>query len=133
MTGRHTVKFGGEWLHSLNSQVFRGFFKGRYIFDSVAGFLHYATPGAVGSGFGPNAGRCSNGAWTDLTLGAPPCAGATTPLLLFLQGAGPNGPATDARRFEISMKTMACFIQDKWQVRPNFTLNLGLRWKRKSF
>lgn len=134
VTGRHTVKFGGEWLHSLNSQVFRGFFKGRYIFDSVAGFLHYATPGAVGSGFGPNAGRCSNGAWTDLTLGAPPCAGATTPLLLFLQGAGPNGPATDAAgASEISNEDYGLFIQDKWQVRPNFTLNLGLRWEAQIF
>ncbi len=128
------MKFGGEWMHSLNSQIFRGFFQGRYIFDSVAGFLHYATPGAVGSGFGPNAGRCTNGTWTDLTLGAPPCAGATTPLLLFLQGAGPNGPATDAAgASEISNEDYGLFIQDKWQVRPNFTLNLGLRWEAQIF
>ena len=134
VSGRHTVKFGGEWMHSLNSQIFRGFFEGRYIFDSVAGFLHYATPGAVGSGFGPNAGRCSNGTWTDLTLGAPPCTGATTPLLLFLQGAGPNGPATDAAgASEISNEDYGLFIQDKWQVRPNFTLNLGLRWEAQIF
>jgi len=134
VTGRHTVKFGGEWMHSLNSQVFRGFFQGRYIFDSVAGFLHYATPGAVGSGFGPNAGRCTNGSWTDLTLGAPPCAGATTPLFLFLQGAGPNGPATDAAgASEISNEDYGLFVQDKWQLRPNFTLNLGLRWEAQIF
>src|SRR5678809_1236242 len=31
--GDHTMKFGGEWLHTLNDQVFRGFFTGRYIFD----------------------------------------------------------------------------------------------------
>src|SRR5688572_4858908 len=134
VSGRHTVKFGGEWMHSLNSQVFRGFFQGRYIFDSVAGFLHYATPGALGSGFGPNAGRCSDGTWTDLTLGAPPCSGATTPLLLFLQGAGPNGPATDAAgASEITNEDYGLFIQDKWQVRPNFTLNLGLRWEAQIF
>lgn len=134
VSGRHTVKFGGEWMHSLNSQVFRGFFEGRYIFDSVVGFLHYATPGAVGSGFGPNAGRCTNGSWTDLTLGAPPCTGATTPLLLFLQGAGPNGPATDAAgASEISNEDYALFVQDKWQIRPNFTLNLGLRWEAQIF
>ncbi len=34
VTGRHTVKFGGEWVHSLNSQIFRGFFEGRYIFTA---------------------------------------------------------------------------------------------------
>src|SRR5438128_1719643 len=37
--GNHTIKVGGEWIHSLNDQVFRGFFTGRYIFDSVNGFL----------------------------------------------------------------------------------------------
>src|SRR5438876_8230158 len=52
--GKHTFKFGGEWIHSRNTQVFRGFFAGRYIFDSVPGFLHYASPAAVGDGIGPN-------------------------------------------------------------------------------
>src|ERR1043166_6316667 len=34
ISGDHNFKFGGEWLHTLNDQVFRGFFTGRYIFDS---------------------------------------------------------------------------------------------------
>jgi len=42
--GSHTIKIGGEWMHTLNDQVFRGFFTGRYIFDSVTGFLRYASP-----------------------------------------------------------------------------------------
>src|SRR5215831_16117848 len=48
LAGKHTVKFGGEWLHGNNTQVFRGFFTGRYIFDSVLGFLHYASPASLG-------------------------------------------------------------------------------------
>ena len=44
VAGNHTFKFGGEWLHTVNDQVFRGFFTGRYIFDSVTGFLRYASP-----------------------------------------------------------------------------------------
>ena len=44
--GQHTIKVGGEWMHSLNDQVFRGFFTGRYIFDSVNGFIRYASPTA---------------------------------------------------------------------------------------
>src|SRR5262249_43050673 len=28
VSGNHTIKFGGEWLHTLNDQVFRGFFEG---------------------------------------------------------------------------------------------------------
>src|SRR6266540_1376271 len=94
ISGNHNVKFGGEWLHTLNTQVFRGFFTGRYLFNNVTGFLRYASPAALGPGFGPNTGDCGDGTWTDLT--APTCAGAFTPLLLFLQAAGPSGPATDA-------------------------------------
>jgi len=57
--GSHTIKLGGEWLHSVNTQVFRGFFNGRYIFGAfggpadVLGFLHYASPASLGPGFGP--------------------------------------------------------------------------------
>jgi hypothetical protein len=112
--GAHTAKFGGEWIHSRNSQVFRGFFEGRYIFDSVTGFLRYATPGAPGSGFGP----VDNAAH----------------LLLFLQGAGLTGPATDAAGFsDIKNEDLALFAQDSWKIRPNFTANYGLRWEAQIF
>src|SRR3984893_9586725 len=57
ISGKHTVKFGGEWLHTLNNQVFRGFFQGRYIFDSATGFLRYASAPAAG-GFGATTGEC---------------------------------------------------------------------------
>src|SRR5882762_8156653 len=80
LAGKHNVKFGGEWLHSNNTQVFRGFFTGRYIFDSVLGFLHYASPASLGPGFGPNTGECAGGTVeTFVTLGAvcPPGAAAT--------------------------------------------------------
>ena len=58
--GRHTIKTGGEWIRTTNVQVFRGFFEGRYLFDSVTGFLRYASPAAPG-GYGPFAVGCSNG------------------------------------------------------------------------
>ena len=70
VTGNHTVKVGGEWLHTFNDQVFRGFFTGRYIFDSVTGFLRYASPAAAG-GFGPATVGCSNGTLRDRAGGLP--------------------------------------------------------------
>jgi hypothetical protein len=132
ITGNHTIKFGGEWLHTLNDQVFRGFFTGRYIFDSVTGFLRYASPEAPG-GFGPRTVGCANG--TFVTAPAT-CPGETTggPLLLYLQGAGLTGPATDAAGFsKISNEDIAVFAQDSWKVWPNFTLNYGLRWEAQLF
>jgi hypothetical protein len=135
ISGNHTVKLGGEWLHTLNTQVFRGFFTGRYLFNTVSGFLRYASPAALGAGFGPNAGQCPNGAWTSLV--APVClAGGSpsTPLLLFLQAAGPSGPATDAAgASSIKNEDYALFAQDKWQIRPNLILNFGLRWEAQIF
>jgi hypothetical protein len=131
VSGKHTYKFGGEWIHTRNTQVFRGFFTGRYIFDSVTGFLRYASP-ATAPGFGPNAGRCPNGTFTDLT--APTCTGAASPLLLFLQSAGPSGLATDAAgASDIKNEDYSLFAQDKWQLRPNFNLSYGLRWDAQIF
>ncbi len=134
VAGRHTVKVGGEWMHSLNSQVFRGFFQGRYIFDSVAGFIRYASPAAAG-GFGPKTVGCSNGTFVTAPTTCP--TGTTAnggPLLLYLQGAGPTGPATDATgASSIKNEDFALFAQDKWQIRPNFTLSYGLRWEAQIF
>ena len=103
------------------------------IFSTVSsGFLRYASPAALGPGFGPNAGQCPNGTWTDLS--APSCTGAGTPLLLFLQGAGPSGPATDAAGAStITNEDYSLFAQDKWQVRPNLSLSYGLRWEAQIF
>ena len=68
--GAHTIKAGGEWMHTNNVQVFRGFFQGRYIFDSVTGFLRYASPPAPG-GFGPFTVGCSNGVLRHRAGGLP--------------------------------------------------------------
>lgn len=135
IAGNHTVKFGGDWTFSNNVQVFRGFFQSRSIFDSVTGFLRYASPASLGPGFGPNIRGCSNGAYVAASAACP--AGSTStggPLLLYLQGAGLNGPATDAAgASNIDNEEYALFIQDKWQARRGFTFSYGFRWEAQLF
>jgi Carboxypeptidase regulatory-like domain len=142
--GNHNVKVGGEWLHTLNDQVFRGFFEGRYIFDSVSGFLRYASPAAT-NGFGPTAGECFNntsGAFTGwITQGAPfnqTCpAGSSVggPLLLYLQNGIPTGIAgvPAPGKSTIKNEDLSLFAQDSWRARPNLTFNYGLRWEAQIF
>jgi outer membrane receptor for ferrienterochelin and colicin len=138
VSGNHTIKFGGDWLHTLNDQVFRGFFTGRYIFDSVTGFLRYASPTAAG-GFGPRALECqdSTGAitWVTSPAGCPNGGSAIGPLLLYLQDGTPTGISgvPPPGKSTIKNEDLGLFAQDKWQIRPNFTLNYGLRWEAQIF
>ena len=127
--GPHTVKTGAEWIHTNNFQVFRGFFEGRYLFDSVVGFLRYTSPAAPG-GFGPFTVGCSNGSYVTAPATCP--AGSVTtggPLLFYLQSSSPDGVARDAAgQSDISNEEIALFIQDKWRVRNGLTVDYGLRW-----
>ena len=128
IVGTHTFKVGGEWMHTLNDQIFRGFFTGRYLFGSVNGFLRYASPAAPG-GFGPSTASCSDGTWVTAPTPCPGGGSVTGPLLFYLQGAGLSGPATDAAgASKITNDEFSFFVQDQWQPKSNLTINYGLRW-----
>src|SRR3989442_2118832 len=95
VSGRHTIKTGGGWLHTNHTQIFRGLFSGRYLFDIVTGFLRYASPAGPG-GFGPSTVACSNGTYVTSPGSCP--AGSTPtggPLLFYLQSSSPDGIARD--------------------------------------
>jgi len=130
ISGKHTIKMGGEWLHSINTQVFRGFFTGRYIFSSVDGFLHYASPASLGPGYGPMTIDNGDGTFSTGTGTSTP---AGSPLLLYLQDAG-TGLSSLAPGFsDIKNENYAIFLQDTYKVLPNLTLNYGLRWEAQIF
>jgi hypothetical protein len=134
--GKHTIKMGGEFLYSKNTQIFDGFALGRYIFGSTTGFLHYATAASTGNGFGPNVVQCPNGAYvTSITGVCPGGALGSSPLLLYLQDAAtrPGVTVQQAGYSNISNKEPAVFVQDTWQVTPRLTLNYGLRWEAQFF
>ncbi|MFN7997831.1 MAG: carboxypeptidase regulatory-like domain-containing protein [Bryobacteraceae bacterium] len=119
--GAHSFKFGGEINRTATTQTFIGFANGRFIFDSVQGFMNYVN-------IGPKFVECSDGSTNNFGT-CPAGTNITGPLLLFLQFAGVNGKSTnDAGTQTIPQLEPALFAQDKWMIRPNLTLSYGFRW-----
>ncbi len=120
--GAHNIKLGFELNHTSTTQTFVGFANGRFIFDSIAGFMNYVN-------IGPKFVECSNGTTNNSGI-CPANTVITGPLLLFLQFAGVGGKSVnDAGTQSIPQTEPAFFVQDKWQVRRNLTVSYGLRWE----
>lgn len=119
--GAHNFKFGAELNRTSTTQTFVGFANGRYIFDSVKGFMNYVN-------IGPKFVECADGS-TNNNGACPSGVAIVGPLVLFLQFAGVNGKSpSDAGTQTIPQLEPALFFQDKWQIRPNLTVSYGLRW-----
>ena len=133
--GKHSFKFGGEFLYSHNVQIFDGFALGRYIFGDTAGFLHYASPASKGNGYGPNVSECSNGTFVSTTACAAGSTNNGSPLFLYLQDAGtqPGQTVQQAGYSNISNKEPGFYAQDTWKATRRLTLNYGLRWEAQFF
>lgn len=119
--GSHSFKLGAEINRTSTTQVFIGFANGRYIFDSVKGFMNYVN-------IGPTFVECSNGATNNFGT-CPAGTSITGPLELFLQFAGVGGKTVQqAGNQTLPQLEPALFVQDKWQIRPGLTISYGLRW-----
>ena len=127
--GAHTIKAGGEWMHTLNDQVFRGFFTGRYLFDSVTGFLRYASPAAPG-GFGPSTVGCSNGVYVTAPAPARPARRrrADRCCSTCRARAGPAWRPTPPARRRSPTRSSRCSCRTSGSRRNGLTVNYGLRW-----
>lgn len=112
-TGNHTFKFGGDLAFvRIPSAVFELNFAGLFNFGGLSATTLGAFPG----------GDCSSPTQTG-------CAPALTPV----QQYGLGFPTNYIQGFgdpvsRLTNKPIAWFAQDSWKIRPNLTLNYGIRY-----
>ena len=118
----HLIKAGIEWNRVTSAQTFIGFANGRYIFNSVDGFLNFVQQGNTYV-------ECSDGS-TSTTGTCPDGTEITGPVLIYLQQSGVGGLSVEeAGTQKIPQHELALFVQDSWQPSNKLTLNYGLRWE----
>ena len=106
--GEHSFKFGGEFNHTFADQFFAQRQTGN--FDSTLLALDTLRVFSVGT-----AG-----------VGVDPANRFDQSNISYRRNIG-NGLAS------LSSNELALFAQDSWRIRPNFTLNYGLRWEGQTF
>jgi Carboxypeptidase regulatory-like domain/TonB dependent receptor len=113
--GHHTIKVGFEELIRGNNTTSQTFFAGRFEFLELPGALVslcLEAPAACGA----NSAASSISTLQSWSLGLP---------AFYEQGFG-NPKYVQTRPFT------ALYLQDTWQLRPNFTVNYGLRYELDS-
>lgn len=106
--GNHTFKFGGDFAFvRIPSAVFELNFAGLFNFSGLSATTLAAFPTLPGVGAAPDFTPVQQ-----YGLGFPGS---------FIQGYG--NPVS-----QIDNKPMAFFAQDSWKIRPNLTLNYGVRY-----
>lgn len=98
--GNHTVKFGAEYNHLFIDQTFA--------FNQTGAFGFTTTT--------------TESILEIMSLGGPTANRFDSTAVTYDRNIG-NG------RLDFTQQQVAFFAQDAWRIRPNFTLNYGLRWE----
>jgi len=117
--GHHTLKFGGSELLRGNHTESHTFFPGRFVFSSLPG-------GVISPCLAPSATATTPNPCGLLTGGASITSLQSASFgipVVFQQGFGNPVYPYYTRPFT------AGYFQDTWQIRPNLTVNLGLRYE----
>jgi len=113
--GKHNIKFGGYELYRGNHSESHTFFPGRFVFGNLPGGI-LSPCLQVPAACGLTAAPATINSIQSAALGLPQ---------FYQQGFG-NPIYNYPRPFT------AAFVQDQWQMAPNFTLNVGVRYELDS-
>jgi len=126
LLGKHSIKIGGEYLHDLNSGIFRQNFNGTAsacssIVAKTVGGVAY-TAAQVAKDLFPN-GTTDVATWNYTNTND-----ATQTSINSLCALGTYTQGTGSPNVNVSQNIIGVWVQDDYKIFPRLTLNLGVRY-----
>jgi len=116
--GNHTIKIGGQYQDAFTKSR-------RDRARTALGFYYYGFSACGGDGNCNPIFASTDADGNPLVNQGNPVAALNEILLGLNEGASRSFGTTNRHIFQ---KSLGLYVQDSWKVKPNFTLELGVRW-----